>query len=278
MDRGSHCPGEVEVIGRLQESPTVFSLALRFTDTELANTYRFQPGQFNMLYLYGVGEVPISIVSDPDTPHVLQHTIRDVGRVTHGLAQLKVGSRLGMRGPYGSAWPLQEIKGNDVMILTGGLGCAPVVAVINWMMERRTEFGRILILQGVKHSDDLIWHDRYNAWAAMDNTQVLLASDIAAKNWPWYIGPVTTLLDQVDFVPANTTVMMCGPEIMMRVAIKKLQELGVPPETIWLSMERNMQCALGQCGHCQYGHDFVCRDGPIFQYPEVRELFGVEGF
>src|SRR3989338_7833834 len=126
----SHCPAEMEVIGRVQESPGVFSLALRFTASGLAGGYRFQPGQFNMLYLYAVGEVPISIVSDPEQPYILEHTIRDVGRVTHGLAQLKIGSRLGMRGPFGSAWPLEDIKGKDVLILTGGLGCAPDVSVL----------------------------------------------------------------------------------------------------------------------------------------------------
>ena len=274
----SHCPVEVEVIGRVQESPAIFSLTLRQTDPELAGTFRFRPGQFNMLYLYAVGEVPISIVSDPDQSDALEHTIRDVGRVTHGLAQLKVGSRLGMRGPFGSAWPLEDIKGKDVLILTGGLGCAPVVSVINWIMKRRAAFGRITILQGVKHSDDLIWRDQYDAWATAGDTQVLLASDVAAGNWPWYIGRVTMLLDQTDLDGPNTVAMMCGPEIMMRAAIPLLLEQDISSDAIWLSMERNMQCALGQCGHCQYGPSFVCRDGPVYPYPVVQELFGVEGF
>src|SRR3990172_6544073 len=152
-----HLPLEAEVVERIQESPTIFTLRLRFTDPVKHAAFRFAPGQFNMLYLYGVGEVAISIVSDPEDEALFAHTIRVVGRVTRGLAQLQAGDRLGARGPYGRGWPLKQAEDRDVMIVTGGLGCAPVVSVINYVIRRREKFRRLVIMQGVKHSDDLIF-------------------------------------------------------------------------------------------------------------------------
>ena len=154
-------PKTAEVLERIQETHSVFTLRLAFVDSACRDQYDFKPGQFNMLYLYGAGEVPISIVSDPKDPYVLDHTIRAVGRVTRGLAGLQHGDTIGIRGPYGQGWPLQEAKGRDVLVITGGLGCAPVVSVINYITKRRSEYGRLSILQGVKLPKDLIWRERY---------------------------------------------------------------------------------------------------------------------
>ena len=272
-----HLPWQTEVVERIVESPTVFTLRLRITDPGIRAGYRFTPGQFNMIYLYGVGEVAISIVSDP-THDLLDHTIRAVGRVTHGLARLKQGDRIGLRGPYGRGWPLTQAEGKDVLVITGGLGCAPSVSVINYIMQRRGQFGRLTIMQGVKHYNDLLWRERYAQWSRQPDTRVLLASDVGGPVWPWHVGPVTVLFDEAHIDPGRTIVIMCGPEGMMRVSIKYLLDRGVKEQGIWLSMERNMQCAIQQCGHCQYGAKFVCSDGPVFSYPEIKELFGVKGF
>jgi NAD(P)H-flavin reductase len=271
-------PVAAEVMRRTQESPSVFTLGLRLCDPEQHRAYRFAPGQFNMLYMYGVGEIPISIVSDPDSGDELEHTIRVVGRVTRGFAALKVGDRIGIRGPFGRGWPLEQVRGKDLLLLTGGLGCAPLVSVINYVTQRRGEFGRIAILQGVKHMDDLIWRDRYDQWAALSDTQVLLAADVAGASWSWHVGLVTELIDQIAFDLTDARVMVCGPEPMMLASVRKLCDSGVDEKHIWLSMERNMQCALGKCGHCQIGPHFVCKDGPVFCYPEIRERLGVKGF
>jgi NAD(P)H-flavin reductase len=278
MSPDPHTPHEAEIIERVQESPTIFSLRLRFTDPEVRSRYCFQPGQFNMVYLYGAGEVAISIVSDPEEPELLGHTIRAVGRITRGLAQLKPGDRLGVRGPYGRGWPMQTALGRDVVFITGGLGCAPVVGVIHYVLRRRDRFGKVIIIQGVKHSDDLIWRTQYEQWAQLPDMQVLLAADAAGPGWPWHIGRVTSLLDQTVFAPGHCLVMMCGPEIMMRLTAQSLLQRGVPEQDIWLSMERNMQCAVGLCGHCQYGGKFVCKNGPVFAYPEIKALFAIPGF
>ncbi|TAM43980.1 MAG: Ni/Fe hydrogenase subunit gamma [Gammaproteobacteria bacterium] len=273
-----HLPSEAEIVERVQESPTIFTLRLRFTDPAEHAAYRFAPGQFNMLYLYGVGEVPISIVSDPGDEHLFDHTIRVVGRVTKGLAQLKTGDRLGIRGPYGRGWPLKEAEGRDVLIVTGGLGCAPTVSVINYVMRRRERFGQLVIIQGVKHANDLIWREQYERWSAVKDTQVLIAADVGVQLWPWHVGRITELFSMAQVESSRAVAMMCGPEGMMEVAVDHLCGRGVAENAIWLSMERSMHCAVGLCGHCQVGGKFVCKDGPVFNYPEIKTLFRAEGF
>ncbi|MGM0594753.1 MAG: FAD/NAD(P)-binding protein [Pseudomonadota bacterium] len=269
---------EAEIVERIEETPSIFTLRLRFTDPAVHAAYGFLPGQFNMLYLFGVGEVPISIVSDPEDEHMYDHTIRAVGRVTNAMAELKVGDRLGVRGPYGRGWPMQEAEGQDVVIVTGGLGCAPVVSVINYVLNRRDRYGKLTIMQGVKHADDLIWRSRYEAWEKLPNTQVLLAASQGGPLWPWHVGHVPVLFDQAHIDRDNSTVMMCGPEGMMIAVTKELLARDLPEEKLWLSMERNMQCGAGKCGHCQHGGNFVCKDGPVFAYPEIKSLLGIKGF
>lgn len=269
---------EAKIIERTEESAGVFTLRLQFVDREVARAYRFHPGQFNMLYLYGVGEVPISIVSDPGEACILQHTIRVVGRVTEGMAHLQPGDFLGVRGPYGRGWPLADALGRDVLIVTGGLGCAPVVSVINYIQRRWVDYGQVTIMQGVKHADDLIWREQYAIWAQQPHTRVLLAADVKSSQWPWYVGPVTALFDQVAVDPSNSIAMMCGPQPMMNAAARRLVEMGLPEEEIWLSMERSMHCAVGHCGHCQYGPLFVCKDGPVFRYADLKPLLAQRGF
>ena len=158
----SDVPRAARVVERIQESPDIFTLRLEYPDAREQHPFDFAPGQFNMLYLHGVGEVPISIVSDPNDDRYFDHTIRALGRVTRGLSNLSEGDFVGVRGPFGVGWPLAEAEGKDVVIVTGGLGCAPVVAVINYLFRRREQFGYITILQGVKHHDDLIWRERYS--------------------------------------------------------------------------------------------------------------------
>ena len=280
IDRQSnpYQPHEVVILERIQESADLFTLRLKFTDPDIQDNYVFEPGQFNMLYLYGVGEIAISIVSDPEDSHIIDHTIRVLGRVTRGMANLKTGDRIGLRGPYGRGWPMLEAKNKDVVIVTGGLGCAPVVSAINYIEQRRDQYGRLNIVQGVKHSADFIWKDRYDDWRKLADTKVLLAADVGESLWPWHIGPVTVLFDQLEFDADNVSVMMCGPEGMMRAACKHMLNEQVPAAQLFLSMERNMQCAVGHCGHCQYGSQFICKDGPVFSYDKIQPLFDIKGF
>jgi sulfhydrogenase subunit gamma (sulfur reductase) len=278
MPLNPYLPAVASIVERRQESDTIFTLRLRFEDAALRESYQFAPGQFNMVYLYGVGEVAISIVSDPEEAGLFDHTIRVVGRVSAGLAQLKEGDTVGIRGPYGRGWPLQAAEGRDVLIVTGGLGCAPVVSVIQYVIRRRRRFGSFTIIQGVKHSADMIYRQRYEAWAEVPNTRVLLAADAAAGHWPWHVGPVTELIAHAEIDASRTVAMMCGPEGMMIAAAKLLIGKGMPDTALHFSTERNMQCAIGHCGHCQFGGKFVCRNGPVFNYAEIKELLGIRGF
>jgi sulfhydrogenase subunit gamma (sulfur reductase) len=271
-------PGEAIILDRIQEAGDLFTLRLKLSDPELQQQYRFEPGQFNMLYLHGVGEVPISIVSDPTDEHIIDHTIRAVGRVTHGLADLKTGDTIGLRGPFGHGWPMQSAENRDVVIITGGLGCAPVVSAINYIVQRRERFGHLNIVQGVKHSNDFIWRERYDQWRGLPDTRVLLAADQGDPIWPWHVGLVTELFNQMQYDTNNVIVMMCGPEGMMHASVKLLLEAGIDKHDLWLSLERSMKCAIGHCGHCQLGGQFVCRDGPVFCYPQIENLFKVKGF
>jgi NAD(P)H-flavin reductase len=271
-------PLEAIVVERTQESPTIFTLRLRLNDTAAQAAYRFAPGQFNMLYLAGVGEVPISIMSDPEDRDGIGHTIRALGRVTKGLAALQPGDSVGLRGPYGRGWPLQEVSGCDIVLVTGGLGCAPVVSVIHYILKRRERFGKLVIIQGVRHAEDLIWREQYERWAKLPDTQVLVAASEGAAFWPWHVGRVTELFELAQFNPACAVAMMCGPEGMMRTSADNLLQRGVPESRLYLSMERNMQCAVGRCGHCQFGGAFVCRDGPVFDWGQVKSLLAHRGF
>lgn len=271
-------PHEAEIIERIQETPTVFTLRLKFTDSNKQKQFRFAPGQFNMLYLYGVGEVAISIVSDPDNNHVFDHTIRLVGRITKALALLQPGDKIGIRGPFGRGWPLQAVQQKDIVIVTGGIGCAPTASVINYVIQRRDRYGALKIFQGVKHSSDLAFKSRYEAWKKIPNTEVIIAADCSDPAWPWHTGMIIDFVNQLHFNPENTVAMMCGPEIMMAVTIKNLIQKAFKEENIFVSMERNMECAVGHCGHCQYGGQFVCKDGPIFSFDRIKALFEQKGF
>ena len=271
----AYVPREAEVVSRTKESGDTFSLRLRLTD---GRPYSFAPGQFNMLYLHGCGEVPISVVADDVDSDILTHTIRSVGRITRGLELLEVGDRIGLRGPYGRGWPMTAAEGRDVVVVTGGLGCAPSVSIIHHILAHRASYGHLSILQGVKHTDDLIWRAQYDAWALMPDIEVLLAADVAEPGWHGHVGLVTALFDQLRIEAGRTIAMLCGPEIMMRAAADGLHAMGVAEQSIYLSMERNMQCAVGHCGHCQLGGSFVCKDGPVFAWPEIRPLLGTRGY
>jgi sulfhydrogenase subunit gamma (sulfur reductase) len=264
------------IVERRDEAEGIYTFVMRFIDPTVRKAYRFQPGQFNMLYAYGVGEVPISIVSDPADPTRVEHTIRIAGRVTGVMTQWKVGDVVGVRGPYGNGWPMDAARGRDVVIVTGGLGCAPVVGVINYIFRRRDQYGALHILHGVKTPNDLLYRERFDAWRLHPRTTVYLTADRPDKSWRYRTGVVTELFDELRVNP-SAIVMMCGPEVMMHYGIRALRQKGISTDAIYLSLERHMQCGVGLCGHCQLGSQFVCKDGPVFPYTAIKRWLGVSG-
>jgi sulfhydrogenase subunit gamma (sulfur reductase) len=265
------------IVEKIKEADDIDTYRLRFVDEQVRRSYRFAAGQFNMVYLFGVGEVAISIVSDPDEPESLDHTIRAVGRVTKAIAQLQPGDELGIRGPFGQGWPLEAIRGKDIVIVTGGLGCAPVVGAIEYIFRRRSQYGTVNILHGVKTPRDLLYRERFDAWGRHPDTQVLLTSGQPDKTWHDHVGVVTELFEQVAVDPARTVALMCGPEIMMRLGASILIERGLPAAAIHVSLERHMECGIGLCGHCQLGPYFLCKDGPVMSYDKVVLFLGQAG-
>lgn len=265
------------IVEKIREAEDIDTYRLRFVDEQVRRRFRFAAGQFNMVYLFGVGEVAISIVSDPEEPETLDHTIRMVGRVTKAIAQLQPGDELGIRGPFGQGWPLDDAQGKDVVIVTGGLGCAPVVGAIEYIFRRRNQYGGVKILHGVKTPHDLLFRERFDVWRQHPDTQVLLTSDQPDKTWHYHVGVVTELFEQVVIDPSRTIVLMCGPEIMMRLGVPILMQRGIPPNAIYVSLERHMECGIGLCGHCQLGPYFLCKDGPVMRYDRVASWLGRTG-
>jgi len=256
-------------------SETQDTFTLELTADGEKTDFTFQPGQFNMLYVFGVGEVPISISGPPPLRDRIIHTIRAVGTVTRNLWRLKHGDIVGVRGPFGTAWPLKEAEGRDVVIVTGGIGLAPLRPVLYHLLHHRKKFGRVILLYGARTPNDLLYGDEF-LWPALPlDLTVDYTVDRAKTDWRGQIGVVTTLIPRAEFDPSRAVTMVCGPEVMMRFTIRALSERGVASERIYVSMERSMKCAVGFCGHCQYGPAFVCKDGPVFRWDRVERLFGI---
>ncbi|MCX8011106.1 MAG: FAD/NAD(P)-binding protein [Ignavibacteria bacterium] len=253
----------------IKENHDTYSLIL--DPLEGKKEFHFKPGQFNMVYLFGVGEVPISISGDPTKPKSIVHTIRAVGNVTLAMQKLKNFDTVGIRGPFGTPWPIDEAKGKDVVLIAGGIGLAPLHPVIYTLLANRKDFGRIVLLFGARTPADLLYDKELTQWGGRFDMDVLVTVDRGDEAWRGNVGVVTTLLKRIYFDPRSTLSMICGPEVMMRFSALELQKRGFSDEQIYISMERNMKCGVGFCGHCQYGPTFICKDGPVYRYDKIRE-------
>jgi NAD(P)H-flavin reductase len=259
------------------EVPDTATYHLEFRETQKHEAYRFAAGQFNMLYIPGVGEVPISVSSAPYETGPIAHTIRAVGMVTRAVERLKAGDTLGLRGPYGAGWPIPACHGRDVLLVVGGLGLAPLRPVIRTLLARRGDFGRVTLLYGTRRPADLLYSREYESWREQ-GLELLITVDRAETDWHGNVGVVPVLLNRIDFDLQQTLLFTCGPEIMMRFVIIEALHRGLPADQIYLSIELNMQCAVGMCGRCQLGPWFVCKDGPVFAYPKIARFFHQEHF
>jgi NAD(P)H-flavin reductase len=235
---------------------------------------RFAPGQFSMLYVYGAGEVPISISGDPGIPDRLVYTIRSVGAVSKALAGSRAGDAIAMRGPFGTNWPVEEAKGRDVLLVAGGIGLAPLRPAIYQIVRNRKDYGRLVILYGARNPKELLFTKELRDWGRLPDSQVLITVDYGGPSWRGHVGVVTKLFGFATLRPEQTVVMTCGPEIMMRFVVRELEMRKFSDAQVYLSMERNMKCAAGFCGHCQMGPYFICKDGPVFRYPQMRHWMG----
>lgn len=255
----------------LNETHDTFTLHLEPENGKDAN-FSFKAGQFNMLYMYGFGEIPISISGDPDKPQQLVHTTRAVGTVTKSMRQLKRGHILGVRGPYGTEWPMDELKGRDVVFVAGGIGLAPLRSAMYQVVARRELYGKVVLLYGTRTPIDILFRKELERWKSRFDLDIFVTVDRAVGTWRGHVGVVTQLVARAPFDPRNTVTLICGPEVMMRFSIMEFEKRGVTPDRIYVSMERNMKCGIGHCGHCQFGPSFVCKDGPVYRYDKVNKL------
>lgn len=255
-----------------RETRDVFTIEF---DVAARGGFRFSPGQFNMLYAFGMGESAISISGDPARPEKLVHTIRAVGTVTRALQGLRKGDMVGVRGPYGRPWPMSEAQGQDLVIVAGGIGLAPLRPVIYHAVRNRDAFGKVVVIYGMRTPADLLFLKEIETWRQKLDLQIAVTVDVADRTWKGHTGVVTKHIGRMDFDPAKAIAMMCGPEIMMRFAAREFERLGMPSKNIWITMERNMRCGAALCGHCQFGPSFICREGPVYRYDEVAQLLSV---
>ncbi len=270
-------PYWAEVTGITPEIEGVSTYWMKFVDSSIQNTYNFQPGQFNMVYIPGFGEAAISISSDPKDHSTLGHTIRFAGNVTRAVSRLKVGDQLGLRGPFGTFWPMKELEGKDVFIACGGIGLPPLRPALYHIIQNREKYGKVTVLYGARLPNDLMYTSEYETWRKADIT-IEVTVDRGDADWSGRVGVVPMWFYQFRLDPRKTAVLTCGPEIMIRFVIYEALARRIPLESIFVSLERNMKCGQGSCGHCQLGPYFICKDGPIFRFDALQPFFNVEEF
>jgi anaerobic sulfite reductase subunit B len=269
--RGAMAPVPYRVRSRTQETADTWTLEL----DPLGDAVHPRAGQFDMLYAFGVGEVPISTSGDHEGDGTLTHTIRAVGAVTTALCALEPGSLLWARGPYGNEWPLAEAAGGDLVIVAGGIGLAPLRPAIRHALAQRDDYGAVSVLVGARTPGDLLFVHEVEEWRARLDAEVDVTVDAASPGWHGRVGLVTKLIPGAVFDPENATAFVCGPEVMMVFVVRALVDRGLPADRIWISMERNMRCGVGHCGHCQLGPTLICRDGPVYRADEMMRLMEV---
>ncbi len=270
-------PYWAEVVEIAPETEDITTIWLRFVDQALNVRYSFAAGQFNMLYLPGYGEAAISISSDPQRPELIGHTIRFVGNVTRAVSRLNTGDTVGVRGPFGTAWPLENYQGSDIVVAAGGIGLAPLRPVIYQIINQRAKYGRVVLLYGARTPSDLLYSGEFSTWE--DNQiEVMTTVDRADESWLGQVGVVPMLFYRLSLDTDKTVVFSCGPEIMMRFVVFEALARRIAPQQIYLSLERNMKCGQGFCGHCQYGPFFICKDGPVYSFDRLEPFFNLEDF
>lgn len=266
-------PVPARILDVRQENFNTRTFAMQFVDAEIRGRYRFSPGQFNMVYVPGVGEAAISVSSHPERTATLEHTIRTVGSVTRAVERLGKGGVVGLRGPFGRGWPLDVLRAKDVVIVAGGIGIAPLRPVIYWLLDHRDWSRRVVLLYGCRTPEDRVFSTELEQWERDGQIEVLVTVDNATGDWVGPVGVVTQLLRRIKVSATRTVVLVCGPKILNRVAAWNFLQLHVPPDQVYVSLERNMNCGFARCGHCQFGPKFACTDGPVFCFADIADIF-----
>jgi NAD(P)H-flavin reductase len=263
-------PRTARIMNVRQETADIKTLALRFTDQE--EVFPFLPGQFVEVSLFGIGEVPLGIASSPTRPQMLEISVKRMGSVTSEIHRLTPGDTIGIRGPYGNGWPVDYLQGKNLLVIGGGIGLSPLRSLIDYIHDKREEFGNLHILYGARTQADLVYKPLLKKWGEQKDTEVICTVDIGTPGWNGNVGVVTNLFHQMQVDTKNTVVVTCGPPIMIKFVTMSLEKLGFPDTEIITSMEKMMKCGIGKCGHCNLGSKYVCIDGPVFSHKELKML------
>ncbi|HUW20082.1 MAG TPA: FAD/NAD(P)-binding protein [Sedimentisphaerales bacterium] len=264
------CPARIESVRDESFDTKTFKVVLE--NAERARSFNYKPGQFVQMSILGIGEAPISITSSPHQQGFLEFTIRRVGRLTHEIHKLMPGERVYIRGPYGNSFPLEQVRGKDLCFIAGGIGLPPLRSLINAVFHKRRQYGKIKILYGAKTPDELCFKEELKTWQRTKDTEVLLTVDRPDQHWKGNVGVVTTLWTKTDMTSSDGAAFVCGPPIMIRFVVTELLDSGFTDDNIYMTLERYMKCGIGKCGHCNIGARFVCIDGAVFTYAQLRDI------
>jgi sulfite reductase subunit B len=267
-----HLPDLAKIEKISQETDTIKTFTVKFLKRKLRENFVFIPGQFIQVSVFGVGEAPISFSCSPIGKKHFEFSVRNVGSVTNALFELKKGNTIGIRGPFGNGYPIKKIMNKNVIMVAGGIGFPPLKSLIEYMLETRKDFGHMWLLYGAKDPSDIVFKKTLSRWGRRKNFDVLITVDKPDKKWKGNVGVVTSLFDKVKIPSDNLVGITCGPPVMMKYVVKSFKKIGLKNHQIFLSMERLMQCGIGKCGHCNIGNKYVCKDGPVFSYEELRGL------
>ncbi len=265
-------PAVIKTINEETYDTKTFSLV--FQDGKRQQEFRYKPGQFIELSLLGYGESPISIASSPSQIGYIELCVRRVGLVTEALHRLSDNDIVGIRGPFGNGFPVEQMRNKNLVFIGGGLGLAPLRSLIRTVFANRRDFGKVTILYGARTPSDLLFRDELAVWGNTDNAEVLVTVDVGSSDWQGNVGVVTTLFSKTAISAQNAVAIVCGPTVMFRFVIQELFKIGFSEEAIMLTLERFMKCGIGKCGHCNIGPKYVCLDGPVFSYKELKGLPG----
>lgn len=275
--KNEYTPYKTTIVSIKKESFDTNTYKVVFDDEKIKSSFDYKQGQFAEISLLGIGEAPISITSSPSRKGFLEFSIRATGTLTDKIHGLKRGNSLFVRGPYGNSFPFEEIKGKNLYFIAGGIGLAPLRSLINMVFDHRKDFKHINILYGAKTSDDICFKEELEEWKKVPDTEVWLTVDKPCEGWGCSVGVVTELWKETEVHPENAVAIVCGPPIMIRFVSLKLIESGFKEKDIIMTLERYMKCGIGKCGHCNLGEKFVCVDGPVFTYEQVKALPHKEG-
>ncbi len=268
--KNEYIPSPAEILSIQKESFDTKTFKVRFVDKNLRESFSYKQGQFAELSLLGIGEAPISITSSPSRRGYLEFTVRAIGKLTQAIHRLKEGDVIYVRGPYGNSFPFEEVKGKNLYFIAGGIGLPPLRSVINLVFDNRQDFGKVKLLYGAKTPAELCFKQELKQWEKMPNTEVLLTVDKPEGDWKGNVGVVTTLWDKTEVDGEGAVAYVCGPPIMIRFVIERLIESGFEESAVFVTLERYMKCGIGKCGHCNIGGKFVCLDGPVFTYQQIK--------